>query len=53
MDEKRIQKAIDHFKFTARPSSANHSTPATVGDIYNPIKRTEELINEVVESIKT
>lgn len=52
MDEKRIQEAIKHFKFYARPSNANHSTPATVGDIHKLIEQTEKLINEVVKAMK-
>lgn len=53
MDENRIQKAVEHFKFYAKPSNANRSAPATVGDIHKLIEQTEKLINEVVTSLKS
>lgn len=53
MNERRIQEAINQFKFRAKPSNANHSTPATVGDIHKLIDETEKLIIEVVNAMKS
>ena len=52
MDEKKIEAAIKHFKFAARPSNGNTSEPATVRDINNLIEKTSELIVAVVEAMK-
>lgn len=52
MDDKKIQAAIDHFKFAARPTSGNSSDHATVGDINNLINKTSELILTIVNTLK-
>ena len=51
MDEKKIEAAIKHFKFAARPSSGNSSKPATIKDINNLIEQTSKLIIEVVKAM--
>lgn len=52
MNDIAIQEAINRFKHTAQPSSGNGSTPATVEDINNLIKKTSELIITVVNAMK-
>ena len=45
IDTEKLRKAIEHFKFCSRPSSANNSTPATVGDINRLVKNTADLMS--------
>ena len=42
MSKIEIERAIEHFNFSARPTNGSSSAPATVGDI-------NRLINEVVK----
>lgn len=51
MDKQKIEAAIKHFKFAARPSNGNASEPATVRDINNLIDQTSKLISEVVKAM--
>lgn len=51
MDKEKIQAAIKHFKFAARPSNGNSSDPATVRDINNLIDQTSKLIEKVVKAM--
>ncbi|MCI7130372.1 MAG: hypothetical protein MSA09_07415 [Lachnospiraceae bacterium] len=47
MDKAAVEKAIKHFEFYARPSSANHSEPATVGDIKKLIEEISKLARSI------
>lgn len=51
MDKAAVEKAIKHFEFYASPSSANHSDPATVGDIHKLIQEISKLARSISNAI--
>lgn len=50
MDKSSIEKAIKHFEFQARPSSACSSDPVTVRDIQNLIHEVSKLARAISDS---
>lgn len=52
MSKIEIERAIEHFKFSVRPSNGSSSTPATVGDINKLIDEVAKLARVIANSIE-
>ncbi|MCH5315759.1 MAG: hypothetical protein J1E81_07585 [Eubacterium sp.] len=52
IDIERLRKAISHFEFSSKPSSATSDTPATVGDINKVIKNAAKLLDTFVDELE-
>lgn len=53
MDKDMAQKAINSFKWSARPSNPSGSEPATVRDIENLINCTAQLAQQLIKAIES
>lgn len=52
IDTDALRKAVQSYKFYARPSSATFGSPATVDDINKVIDYTAKLVNTLISEIE-
>ena len=52
IDTDTLRKAVQSYKFYARPSSATCGSPATVDDINRVIDYTAKLVNTLIAEIE-
>ena len=52
VDVNTLKRAVQQYKFHSRPSSANQSTVATVGDINRLIDQTAKLMDQFVAELE-
>jgi hypothetical protein len=51
-DTQKLRKAIEHFKFSSRPSNGDKSSPCTVGDIEKVVNNISKVLQKFVEELE-
>jgi hypothetical protein len=51
-DTEKLRKAIEHFKFSSRPSNGDKSSPCTVGDIEKVVNNISKVLQKFVEELE-
>ncbi len=52
VDTDKLKRAVQHFVFSSGPTSANDSTPCTVGDVNLVIKNISKVLNTFIDELE-